>query len=157
MYICSVICWPIKLRVSWICHHHRLYFFLRIIIAVVFQTYWHLVLCQLFLCFEELLDPLQIALWGLEQILKFVEAQAKEIILKKRMYIYMYYFFWVRTSMHVSLQPPPTHTHQFGLVFWKPLSLVRVGIINDDPQTWWIFIHLVIWFESTEHCTISLF
>ena len=58
LYICSVKCWEIKSRISWFSYHHHLGHFLGKAFAVICQTYWALVLCQLFLYFEELLHYL---------------------------------------------------------------------------------------------------
>ena len=59
LYICSVKCWEIKSRISWFSyHHHHLGHFLGKAFAVICQIYWALVLCQLFLHFEELLPYL---------------------------------------------------------------------------------------------------
>ena len=48
----------IKSRISWFSYHHHLGHFLGKAFAVICQTYWALVLCQLFLYFEELLHYL---------------------------------------------------------------------------------------------------
>ena len=101
LYICSVKCWEIKSRISWFSYHHHLGHFLGKAFAVICQIYWALVLCQLFLHFEELLhylvfgftmvDPFK---WFpfhsfasnrcVKQVLKFVQAQAKEMIRRYR-------------------------------------------------------------------------
>ena len=90
------------LRVSWFWSS---LFILWMLFALVLQIYWGLVLCQMFLCFEDLQYPFlflapvcvpficdipsmlsqAIPVWGLQQILKSVEVQKIKIIIKKEM------------------------------------------------------------------------